>query len=101
MGHIALLPQGSQCRQAGQTYLEEIGLPTFYMGDHSIMALLVEKFEDAVRLLQKSGYLLSRKKSTVEVGTTGPEQVKKLFQLLEDNLIQFEMRDIFARVYQG
>lgn len=101
MGCIAILPQASQCLQVGQAYLEEKGLPAFYMEDHSIMGLLVERFDDAVRLLEEQGFLLTRKKDAVEVDTQSPAQIESLFALLETNRIAFEMRDILERVYQG
>ena len=101
MGCIAILPQDSQCLQAGPAYLEEKGLPAFYMEDHSIMGILVERFDDAVQLLEEQGFPLTRKKDAVEVGTQGPAQIESLFDLLETNSIAFEMRDILDRVYQG
>lgn len=101
MGCIAILPQESQCLQAGQAYLDEKGLPAFYMEDHSIMGLLVEEFDDVVRLLEEHGFLLTRRKDAVEVGAHSPAQMARLFDLLETNRIPFEMRDILECVYQG
>ena len=101
MGCIAILPQASQCLNAGQAYLEEKGLPAFYMEDHSIMGILVDRFDDAVRLLEEQGFLLTRRMDAVEVGTQSPAQIETIFDMLETNRIAFEMRDILERVYQG
>ena len=101
MGCIAILPRASQCLNAGQAYLDEKGLPAFYMEDHSIMGILVDRFDDAVRLLEEHGFLLTRRKDAVEVGTRSPAQIDSVFDLLEKNRITFEMRDILDRVYQG
>ena len=76
-------------------------MPDFYMGDYSILGLLVEKFEDAVRLLQENGYAVERTKSGIEVGIVSPVQIKNVFRIFHENRLKFEMEDIVAQVYQG
>ena len=101
MGKIAVLPKGDKCLEANQAYLSDKPMPDFYMGDYSILGLLVEKFEDAVRLLRENGYAIERKKSGVEVGIANPVHIKNIFQIFHENRLRFEMEDIVAQVYQG
>ena len=101
MGKIAVLPKDNQCLTANQAYLADIQMPDFYMGDYSILGLLVEKFEDAVQLLQENGFQIARKKSGIEMGIDDPDHIKKVFKLFQDHRLKFDMADIVAQVYQG
>ena len=101
MGKIAVLPKDNSCLTASQDYLSDKPMPAFYMGDYSIMGLLVEKFEEAVRLLIQRGYAIKQKKSGIEIELVNPVHIKHIFELLDDHHIKFDMRDIVAQVYQG
>ena len=101
MGKIAVLPKDDSCLEANQAYLSDKSMPEFYMGDYSIMGLLVENFEDAVRILKESGYAITRKKSGVEIGIANPVHIKNVFKLFHDNRLKFDMEDIVTQVYQG
>ena len=101
MGKLAVLPRDDRCLAASQDYLSDKPMPDFYMGDYSIMGLLVEKFEEAVRLLIQRGYTIKQKKSGIEIEPVNPVHIKHIFTLLENHHIKFDMHDLVAQVYQG
>ena len=98
MGKILIIPDTPKSRSS---YMENHRLPAFYMGDFSVLGLLVAPYGEAVRILDEKGYPVRENGCGADVGITGPAQVAEIRRLLHESGIGAEMADIVAAVYQA
>ncbi|MGB5619426.1 MAG: hypothetical protein WBM78_21495 [Desulfobacterales bacterium] len=100
MGKLQILPKEVNLAAIDLPHLNGACLPICYMSDYSVLALLVDKFQETVRLLEEHRYFLS-KSSAVEVVIENAEHMRKMFQLLQTGGIDFTLSDIADQIYQG
>lgn len=95
-GRSAEGPEGD-----ARSCLIERRLPVFYMSDYSIMALLVDKLEEALGILEGSGFLVERDVCGASVEIAGPDRLKEILRLLGERNISGEVSDVMDQAYQG
>jgi hypothetical protein len=76
-------------------------LPTFYMSDYSVLGLLVDRPEEAVRVLGEHKFPLTENDCGVEVGIDHPRRLQEMVQLLSTQGLGCEIADVVTEVYQG
>jgi hypothetical protein len=87
--------------QPGQSCALARPLPVFYMSDYSVLGLLVDKLEEAVRALRKNEFVVLDESGDLEVTLDGPGHLQKAIQLLNANGIGWEISDVISGIYQG
>jgi len=76
-------------------------LPTFYMSDYSVLGLLVDRPEEAVRVLGEHKYPLTEDDCGAEVAIDHPKRLQELVRLLSAQGLGCEIADVVTEVYQG
>lgn len=83
-----------------RSYLSDSLMPLFYMGDYSVLGLLVNDLPRALRILAERGFLVSvGTNSTVSQVET--RNLQEVIRLLHLESIDVEIADIVKEVYQG
>jgi hypothetical protein len=98
MGKIYVLPKDAKGRQP---CMRNESLPHFYMSDHSVLGVLVREFREAILILEKQKWPLTRKKTGVEVFIRDASHMQDLFRVFKKFRLDFEIADVFDQVYQG
>ncbi len=101
MGKLQILPKEVDLAAVDLPHLSGACLPICYMSDYSVLALLVDKFQESVRLLEEHRYFLSKSSPAVEVVIENAEYMRKMFCLLKTGGIDFTLTDIADQIYQG
>jgi hypothetical protein len=101
MGKLQILPKEVDLAAVDFPHLNGACLPICYMSDYSVMALLVDKFQETVRLLEEHSYFLSKSSPAVEVVIENAEHMRKMLWLLKAGRIDFTLSDIADQIYQG
>ena len=76
-------------------------LPTFYMGDYTVLGLRVQNLGAASQLLEKNGIALLSKQGYIELSVENTDQIPQIVQMLNTHHIPCEIADIVEHVYQG
>jgi hypothetical protein len=98
MGKIIIVPNDRRRRAA---YMVNTRLPAFYMGDYSVLGLLVASYAKAVRILDEQGYPIQKTACGADINIGGPAQVAEIQQLLHAHGIGSEIADVVDTVYQA
>ena len=101
MGKLQILPKEADLADFDLPHLKSACLPICYMSDYSVLALLVDKFQETVRLLEEHRYFLSRSSPAIEVVIENAEHMRQMFRLLKTGGIDFTLSDIADQLYQG
>jgi len=101
MGKLQILPKDVDLVAVDFPHLSRACLPICYMSDYSVLALLVDKFQETVRLLEVHRYFLSKSSPAVEVVFENAEHMRKMFRLLNTGGIDITLTDIADQIYQG
>lgn len=98
MGKIYVIPNETQRRRP---FLRNEELPHFYMSDHSVLGILVREFGEALLILEKLKWPLTRKEAGAEVFIRDASHIQDLFQVFKKFRLDFQISDIFDQAYQG
>ena len=98
MGKIVILANDQRSRAA---YMDNVRLPAFYMGDYSVLGLLVAPYAEAVRILDEKGYQLKKTEYSADIDIKAPAQVAEIQEFLHAHGIGAEMADVVDAVYQA
>lgn len=101
MGRITVLPIESASNETESVGVDNASLPLQYMSDYSILALRVDKFEDAQSLLEKEHFQLVGTPAGLNVVVEDVARLQNIVQLFEAQGIIVEFTDIVAQIYQG
>ena len=103
MGNILLLSREGHADDPSRHLLVQQRLPVNYMGDFSILGIQVDRFSDAIRLLEKHRFdiIAQNHCSQAVVVTRGPRQVYELFRILDHSGFDCGFTDLADRMYQG
>lgn len=98
MHKIALCPNALESRGK---YLGHRELPDNYMGDYTVMGLVVDCYDKAVALLKSSGYQLEQVDGCNELVIDSPNQLPIIQNILAAEEIYCEYSDIADTLYQA
>jgi hypothetical protein len=76
-------------------------LPTFYMSDYSVLGLLVDRPEEAVRVLGEHKFPLTETDCGAELAIDRPGGLQEMVHLLSAQGLRCEIADVVTEVYQG
>lgn len=82
-------------------YLQKLTLPPNYMGDYTVMGLVVDCYDKAVALLKSLGYQLEQVGSCNEVLIDSPGQLSVIQGIFATEKIYCEYSDIADTLYQA
>jgi hypothetical protein len=100
MGTVIILPKEFSV-ETEIDLVDNGSLPVNYMSDYSVIALRVEKFEQAQRRLEKESVRLKKLPIGYEIVVNGIGHLKALLKLLAIHGIKAEFTDIATPIYQG
>lgn len=76
-------------------------LPVFYMSDYSVLGLLVDKYEETLRVLGEARFSVIDEAGDLEVAIDHSGHLEQIVQVLRRNDIQCEFADVVSGIYQG
>jgi hypothetical protein len=76
-------------------------LPAFYMADYSVLGFLVDRLEEAIRVLQGARYAVVNENGDFEVVVDHAGHIEVILQLLTANAVASEFADVVSGIYQG
>ena len=97
MGELPVLQQGRDA----PVCLSNDELPDFYMGDYSVLGLLVANLDQAHRVLADRQFAVHKKSDHLKVKIDRTGQLPEIVTLLSQNGIDCGLADIVDQVYQG
>jgi len=97
MGILPVLQQGRDVPLC----LANEDLPDFYMGDYSVLGLLVADLDRAHRVLADQDYAVRKKSDHLKVKFDGAAQMSEIVNLLRQNGIDCGIADLVGQIYQG
>jgi hypothetical protein len=95
---IILLANTWRCKEE---FLEHLDLPLFYMGDYTLLGIVVGDVASAGRTLRQAGYKVLDKNGAADIFFHGPQQLPMLLEVLHKGGIRAELRDIAEALYQA
>ena len=101
MGKITIWPKHDNDLNAHKSKIEDEHIPFNYMSDHSLLGLMVDEFHKAMDVLQQCESVNISSAFGAEVSFPCADQLQKIFEVLEDHGISFELSDIADQIYQG
>ena len=96
MGRIPIIQKDQAC--LGQ---DNDTLPTWYMADYSVLAIIVDKLEAAIRILYETGIPVIEASGERTVEFSDPAGLNRIVALLKDHAIELSLSDSVTRIYQG
>ena len=90
-----------QKNQKQRAYPGDKNLPANYMADYSVMGLLVDRLDTALRVLKEKKFEVLEKTDGFEVTIDGAGRISDIVNLLHQNGIDYALDDIVDQVYQG
>ena len=94
---LPILPKDCS-RRAG---LPNDSLPAFYMADHSVLGLLIGRFDEALQILEAKKFGVIKKLDRFEINLDSAERMHEIMKLFRQNGIDCMITDIVDQVYQG
>ncbi len=76
-------------------------LPADYMADYSVMGLVVDRLDAALRLLEEKKFDVRQNGEGFEITLDSAGRIAEIAGLLQHNSIDTAMADIADQVYQG
>ncbi len=76
-------------------------LPIFYMSDYSVLGLLVDKYEETLRVLEDGRFAVIEEAGDREVAIDRSGDLEQIVQSLRENGIHCEFADVVSGIYQG
>lgn len=98
MGKIALIPEGLEKKSE---YLDNLGVPDNYMEDYSVLGIVVDRYQESLAVLNKSGFAVERLSAEALISFAGPAALGSILHVLKTNRINYDYKDIADGFYQA
>lgn len=95
---IVLVADSWRSREA---FIEQLDLPLNYMGNFSLLGIIVADVAAAGRSLRQAGYKVLDKNGAADIFFHGRQQVPTLLEVLRKGGVHAELRDIAETLYQA
>ena len=76
-------------------------LPVCYMSDYSVLGLLVDRYEDTLKVLGEAKFAIVEEAGDREVAIDHPKDLQQVLGVLRKNSIACEFSDVVSGIYQG
>ena len=97
MGVLPLLEKNSKQRAC----LGNQNLPADYMADYSVMGLVVDRLDAALRVLEEKKFDVRQKADGFHITIDSAARISEITRLMQQNSIDYQMADIADQIYQG
>lgn len=98
MGRIAIVPEDVHSRAE---FLACLGIPLEYMGDFTVLGIVVDRYPEAVDVARDKGFIVDCLSGGVLVEFTRTSAVAALIQELALHGIRSQYQDIADTFYQA
>lgn len=98
MAKIALIPEGAAEKSE---FINNLGLPVNYMEDFSVLGIVVDRYQDSVAVLKKSGFIIENLKPGAIISCADPSGIATMLALLSTQRIRCNYQDIADSFYQA
>ncbi len=98
MGQLALV---STSPSEHDEFLQKLGVPVAYMGDFSVLGIVVDDYRKSIDLLKSEGYSVNLLGPGSLIDFDSPASVPGILGLLSDKDIGVEYLDIASHYYQA
>jgi hypothetical protein len=92
---------GERAQRSGACYALVRPLPVCYMAEYSVVGLLVDGVDEAIRVLAENKFSVHDETGDLEVIIDEPGVLPKIVRLLAENGIASELADVVSGIYQG
>lgn len=76
-------------------------LPAFYMSDYSVLGLLVDRYEETLKVLAEAKFSIVEQAGDREVAIDHAGDLQQVLGVLRKNSIACEFADVVSGIYQG
>jgi hypothetical protein len=97
MGALPILQKNHHQR----TCLGNNNLPANYMSDYSVLGLVVDRLDSALRVLKEKKFEVKKKSDGFKITIDGAGRMADIVKLLHQNGIDYTLSDIVDQLYQG
>ncbi|MGI9536783.1 MAG: hypothetical protein ACR2PB_06920 [Desulfocapsaceae bacterium] len=98
MAKIALIPEGVDEKSE---FLKNLGIPVNYMEDYSVLAIVVDRYDESVAVLKKSGFVVENLMPGSIIRFDDPKLLVNMLGLFSTNRIRCTYQDIADSFYQA
>lgn len=98
MAKIALIPEGLDEKSE---FLNNLGIPVNYMEDFSVLGIVVDRYQESVAVLKKSGFTIESLEPGSIISFDDSSVLARLLSLLRAKRIRCNYRDIADSFYQA
>ncbi len=98
MGRIALISREVEERH---DFLTNLGVPDNYMGDFSVVGIVVDRYRESVAILEKEGFSIEKIGAGSVIDFNDSASVPRIIDMLGANSIGCEYQDIANLFYQA
>jgi hypothetical protein len=98
---LPILPKHGGVEKWCRAHLHNGQLPAFYMGDFSVMGLMVERVGDTIDALQKRGLPIRQDGDLASADIADLGHLKRMLKILDENGVDYQLSDIAHQIYQG
>ncbi|MEJ2282041.1 MAG: hypothetical protein P8X85_00445 [Desulfobacterales bacterium] len=97
MGSLPIIEKSLKRRAC----LKNKNLPANYMADYTVLGLVVDRLEAALRILQEKNFAIHKDTDGYHISIEGAARIHEAADLLGQNGIDCAVADIVDQVYQG
>ena len=102
---IPIVEMIADCRAKGhnpvKSYADCHPLPASYMSEYSVLGLVVDKFDQAIRTLSGNGLHVTREVFGAEIDIGNSARISEIVEMLLRAGIYCSISDVIDSVYQG
>ena len=97
MAGLPILAKNQQLREC----LKNRNLPANYMSDFTVLGLIVDQLDTALRLLKEHNFEILRNREGYQIKIESTGRMPEIADVLSGGGIGFTLADIADQVYQG
>lgn len=101
MGNLPILPKNGGADKWCRQYMRNRELPDFYMGDFSVMGLLVDRVDKAAESLRGGGIEVREDHGLAFADVVELIDLKQILKVLDAGGVEYQFSDIAGQIYQG
>jgi len=94
---LPILQKNNQQQPCQETHR----LPLNYMSDYSVLGLVVDRLDAALRILKEKEFEVQERKDGWRIGVDGAGRLSEITDLFQRNDIDYTLSDVVEEVYQG
>jgi hypothetical protein len=101
VGKLPILSKPRPQDAGSSMHPRSAAMPLVYMGDYSVMGLVVSECARAIDLLKENAFSVTTRPSGSAVHFADTAALQAIVQILREHAIECDISDIVKHVYQG